>query len=783
MRIHALFFIVLLFCASVSAEFTAFGPQTLELQPCSFDLRNVTIQNTGTETADYSLSVDGDGADFVTFGALSFALQPTQAVNIPVFYTIPCTTEPDAYPLSIFFSDGETELQLDQDIVVALTETLNVSTTATSLVSSPCQKSVFNFSLHNPSNFTELYNIYANGRDDLALSEEQTVLTSGQRKLITLTIEPEDCTEYGTYPLEVVFESEKSNHAQTFNLEYISTPTDIPELAPEVTRIKTDYADSTTDLSIKNIGDRTTTYTLSVDGIDWGSIVPAKITLLPGELRKVTLRLVPLPGTPSGQYLVTFNALVDQTQISYDKNFVIMLAEPSLAEENPGLFAGIAAIIIFLLLFFVFFVKALESEKFKRQYVAWKQRREKARTQSFEAREKRRQARLDWRKQEAEKQKKLKEQAKQQVEREIKREYKLVSHKEILRGAPIKSKKSRAFLWIIFLALLAIVAIALWDYLAPNLPFVIAGIIIVAILIILTWIKRTRMASRRYKLLLPEQTVNLPVWKRGLSQLTISPEQATRNFIVRAHKTKTRVKPSPFVYQTFQLQENAKAETVATFTIPKSLLIRNGVELESLRIARYTNHSWKTISYEKTGEDRNCVFLRAELTPGTHTIFLKNVKQQRSTWPSWVLGIAGLALLGLVVVSLYTPAVSGVIPPQSWKKDTTHQLELSPFFKDPDNDTLVFSATSISNMAIDIVGTKATMTPRPGWTGKEQVRFIADDRRGGKTSSNLVTLTVREQVVPPPLRSGILIVLGILAVGLIVQAFRRLKSHLLNLLF
>ena len=86
-------------------------------------------------------------------------------------------------------------------------------------------------------------------------------------------------------------------------------------------------------------------------------------------------------------------------------------------------------------------------------------------------------------------------------------------------------------------------------------------------------------------------------------------------------------------------------------------------------------------------------------------------------------------------------------------------------------------------MAIDIVGTKATMTPRPGWTGKEQVRFIADDRRGGKTSSNLVTLTVREQVVPPPLRSGILIVLGILAVGLIVQAFRRLKSHLLNLLF
>lgn len=786
MRIFALLFVLLL-AASVSAEFAAFGNPALSLQPCSTDVQNVTIQNTGAEPSAYELRVGGDGADFVTFGALSFALESSQAVNIPVFYNIPCTTELDVYPLSIYFSDGETELELFQEISVALSETLNASTTATSIVTAPCQKSVFNFTLHNPSNFTELYSIDAGGRSDLALSEEQTVLTSGQRKTITLTIEPEDCTEHGTYPLSVSFESEKSEHSQTFDLEYIITPTDIPELAEGTSRIKTDYVDSTTDLTIKNLGDRTTAYSLSLDGILWGSISPSKVTLAPGEVRKVTLRLVPPADTPSDSYQVSLNARVDQTGITYNKEFVIVLAIPGLRETNPAAFWGIVAAIIIILVLFFFLIRYLRSEKFKRKYAAWKQKRAAARERRAKAhaakraardkrRENRLQERVERRKKYEEQQRKLREQALQRAEKELKREYKLVSHKEITRGAPVKTGSWRAFVWILFIAIVALLAIGLWDYLAPNLPFVIAGLAVVALLILYTWVRRASSTRRRYKLLLPEQTVTIPVWKRGLSQLAVSTAQATRNFIVHVTKTKTRVKPSPFVYQTFQLRENADAETLATFTIPKHLLERNGVELDSLRIARYTNHAWKTVSYEKTGEDKNSLFLRAELTPGTHCIYLKNVKTKPRKWPAAILGVAGLVLLALVVASLYEPTVTGVIPPQTWKKDTVHQTDLSPYFKDPDNDTLTFLATKAVNIAIDIVGTKATFTPKTGWTGQEQVRFTADDKRGGKIQSNPVVLTVREQIVPPPVRMGILVLLGLVGIWLIVYAFRKLRK-------
>ncbi|HLC33360.1 MAG TPA: hypothetical protein VJJ82_06045 [Candidatus Nanoarchaeia archaeon] len=785
MRTKSILLFVLLLVASASAEFAAYGEQSIDLQPCSNTIRNVTIQNTGTEIATYELSVDGDGADFVTFGTLSFTLQQGQFLNVPVFYAIPCTTEPDTYPLSIYFSDGETELELAQDIVVLLTETLNVTTTATSIVNLPCQKTVFNFTLHNPSNFTELYTIEASGRADLSLSEEKTVAMSGQRKTITLAIEPEDCTEHGTYPLEVTFESEKSAHSQTFNLEYIITPTDIPDLARETTRIKTDYIDSTTDLSIKNLGDRTSAYTLSFEGTSWGSIAPAKITLAPGEERKVTLRLVPPAETPSGQYPVSFVARVDQTGITYSKEFVLLLARPSFAELNPGLFAGISLAIIIILVLFVLIVRHVQTEKFKREYSVWKERRAikkarkaQARVASQALREKHRKEREEKRARAAEKQKHLKEQARVQAEREFRKEYRLVAHKEIVSGAPLRSKSQRGFIWIIFLAIIALLVIGTWDYLAPNFPFVIAGIILVALLMLFALVRRTRTARRHFRLLLPEQTTTVHAWKRGLTQLAISPEQATKNFIVVVSKTKTRVKPSPFVYQTFQLRENAEAKTIATFAIPKRLLEKNGVKLENLRIARYTQQSWKTVSYEKTGEDTRMIFLRSELKPGTHSIFFKKIEKKPCKWPHWIMGLVGIALLILVVTALYDPAVTGVIPPQTWKKDTVRQFDLSPYFTDPDSDALTFSAQSTPpNIAIDVLGSMATFTPRVGWTGQEQARFTADDKRGGKITSNPVILTVRDQIVPPPVRSGILVLLALAGAALVVQAVRRLRKY------
>ena len=125
------------------------------------------------------------------------------------------------------------------------------------------------------------------------------------------------------------------------------------------------------------------------------------------------------------------------------------------------------------------------------------------------------------------------------------------------------------------------------------------------------------------------------------------------------------------------------------------------------------------------------------------------------------MGIIGLALLVLAVNNLYTPAVEGVIPPQTWKEDTVHQVDLSQYFKDPDSDPLAYSASSTEHITIDIIGSRATLTPEPEWTGTELARFIADDGKGGKITSNAVQLNVREQIASRPVKITVFTIIGI----------------------
>lgn len=769
MRIFALIF-VLLFASAANAEFLVFGEQSLSFQPCSTDSRNLTVQNIGN-SASYSLSVEGEGAQFVTFSTLSFNLESAQSAVIPVFYTIPCTTELDAYSLSIFFSDGQEEQELQQEIIVTV-NTLNATTIALSHVSTPCQLTTYNFTLHNPSNLTEIYRIEAEGRNDLALSEEETVLTSQASKTITLSIEPQDCTESGNFPLEVTFTAEKSKESAKFNVEYIITPTDILVLAEDVNTIKTDYADSTTQLTIQNIGDRRTQYSLSVEGVSWARITPEQITLSPGEKKEATLRLIPPQDEPAGTYKISFLATVAGTGIVYSKDINLILSQPTSLEQNPVKFAIFTMVVFAILILFVILVKYFKSESFAK----WREKRRQAKERKQALKEKRKREREEKRKKEAERQQKLKDKIKTRVERELRKEFRLVAHKDLIKASKYKKPFNKGLAFLIFAVIVAAVALATWNFLVPNLQYVVGALIVIMVLLFLFLLKRQTSFTKYFKVLMPEYPVPLRVWKKGLSYLEILPKQPTRKFKVHVQKRKTKVQPSPSVYQTFSLHENAAAKTLATFAIPKRFIRLNESSIENVRLARFSNQEWKTIRLEKTGENKKSVFFRAELEPGTYSLYLKGTKPKKSKAFSWVLGVIGLALLVLAINNLYTPVIEGVIPPQTWKKDTIHQIELSQYFKDPDNDPLTFSATSLQNIDVDIIGNRATLTQEPGWTGSEIIRFSADDGKGGIITSNAVQLNVREYVISKPLKVSSFLIAGLIGFLLIVLAFTRLRT-------
>ncbi len=772
MRIAHLF-IILFLAVSANAEFLALGENSISLQPCSIETRNLTVQNTGTNSASYTLSTEGEGAQFTTFSTISFNLDSGQSAVIPIFYTIPCTTEFDAYPLSIFFSDSLEEQELQQQIIVTI-NTLNVTTKATSIVSPPCKLSVFNFTLHNPSNITEIYKIDAEGRKDLALSEEETVLTPQTRKEITLSAEPQDCTESGNFPLEITYKAEKSKQTTYFGLEYIITPTDIPLLAEDINTIKTDYTDSTIDLTIQNIGDRRTQYALSIEGTTWASITPPQITLSPGEKKEAILRLTPPQDEISGKYEIVFLATVAETGIIYSKDIELILAQPTSFEQNQGLFAIVTVIVFAVLILFVVLVKYFKSESFRTRYARWKEKQAKAKAKKKEKLEKKKKEQEEQKKKEAEKQEKLKQKLKSQLEHEFRKDYRLVAHKDLFKASKRK-KPTTGISFLIFAIIIALIASATWNYLAQNLQYVAGGIAVLVAVFLLITLKRHTSFTKHFRLLLPEQIVQLRIWKKGLMHLEITPLQATRKFVVHAQKRKTRVQPSQQIYQTFLLQENAEAKTIATFAIPKSFLKRNNASTENVRLGRFSNQAWKTIKLEKTGETKKLLFFRAEIKPGTYSLYLKGAKPIKSRTQSWVTGIIGLVLLALAVNNLYTPVVQGVIPPQTWKKDTVHQIDLALYFKDPDNDPLMFSATPTQNINIDITGNLATLTPEPGWTGFELTRFTADDGKS-QITSNAIQLNVREQVVSKPLRISAFAILGIIGLALIIRAFTKLRT-------
>jgi PGF-pre-PGF domain-containing protein len=91
------------------------------------------------------------------------------------------------------------------------------------------------------------------------------------------------------------------------------------------------------------------------------------------------------------------------------------------------------------------------------------------------------------------------------------------------------------------------------------------------------------------------------------------------------------------------------------------------------------------------------------------------------------------------------------IPNQEWNEDTEHIINLSMYFRDPDNDKLFFSSTIPRNIKVEIDNDRgiAILKPRKNWFGKDYVIFTADDLKGGVIKSNNITLIIND--IPEPL--------------------------------
>lgn len=786
MRKLTLFLFLIFLIPSVHAQLLAVGEPTIQGTPCVTTNGTITLQNTGSEATTYSVSVDGSGSDFAAFSAITFALEPGQTAPLRSFYTIPCTTSPGTYDLNIYFTDGNEELVLEQDIVVTIPDNIDANITPTSNVIGPCETATYDISLANPLSFNEIYTLAATGHPNVHLTHPQVILTGGESQNAQVTVSPDDCTQTGNYPLTLTITTDKSKQQEEYALELIITSTDIPVLADGISTIRTDYTDSSAELTIQNTGDRITTYQLSAQGAPWATITPERASLNPGETQTVLLRFNPDRNVPKGTYPITFAATVDSTGIVYSKNLAVKLGPPTLLETNPALFIALIIIVIAVLIGLFYFVKYIRSPHFKQQrkhlnakLAAMKKARAERRKKRAEAREKKRARKLEQHQKKLERKQKERERAEKRLERKVTKQLKK-SHYLVHRKDTVKGTHKRSFLRIAVLALALLIILLIasaWSLISANLSSVGLGILILAVIFIAKRLARCKVVSTHWKLLLAKHPVTVTVWKNGLSRLRIVTDDPVKNFRILVKKTKPAVTPSPTIYQTVTVKTNANAELNATFTIPTRWLTKHGVKASDVRLAKHTGNRWTGQTIKPSGEGKNVLYFNAQLKPGTYSIYVKPKKKKPSHKRNIILGLVGLAAVIILAVALapQPQTIAHGIPPQVWPQDSVHKLNLAPYFTDPDGDQLTYNATPTEHITIEIAGNTAYFTPDNAWTGNERVVFTAHDGKGGTITSNSVPLRVQRHIIPHSAQPYIALVLAVLAILLLLWTVKQLQ--------
>lgn len=811
-NIFFLFFLILLL-PTASAQFLAFGDTSITAEQCEIVSKNVTIQNTKAQTHNYALSVGGSGSDFVTFSQIAFSLTPQNHTRITTFYTIPCDAKPKTYPVSIYFDDGADELELYQELEVIEKPAVLIDAVPASHVITPCAEAEFNMNFTNPSNFTDIISLSATGHENILLSPDTIVLKAEESKQATLKVTPEDCTESGTFPITLIADSQKTEKKTELELEVVITSTGIAQLAEEVTKIKTGYNDSTAELTIKNVGDKQTTYTIAIDGAEFASVDPASITLEPNEESKINLRLNPGEDTPEGEQGIELTATVDETGVVYSKELIVELSKPNFIQRNPIAFAIILVVIAFLIVGAVLLVMYTRTDSYKQKKQERKERREQRKQERKEralARREKRKERAARRKAERERRRKEKEErkarrrqerqdrkastqafkTKKQVTRKERKAAKKAAKRAIKTGkAPAepdyiigaRKSKKKPFILSALVVLILIIILAFWNFIAPNIIYVGIGILILAALLLAKKIVRSSAFTKSWKLVPAKQEQETSVWKKGLRKLIISSDKAIKYYQIRVSKRKNKDLQNAAVLQTFNILQNAPAKITAEIAVPKKFLNKHKIDLSELKVGKYVNYNWRSQKFEKAGEDLKFVYIKANLKEGTYSIYAKLPKKKPREISKKRIIITGLVLLGLIVmfaVTLIHPnTVQGAIPAQTWKQDTVHKLYLGDYFSDPDGEKLTYSAEGNDKITIDFVENTAIFTPQTGFTGEERVKFTATDASGAAVTGNTVPLRVRKVLVPWYFQPILSVILAVLAVLVLIWMVVKLKKH------
>ena len=754
-------------------DFSIQAPEVVDAFQCTTTTTQFSVTNTGSFQSAYALAVDGIAADWAAFAPLQFVLNPGQTQLITEALTIPCSKRGTKELVIIVSTTGGTENSFIQSIDIQKPVNIDILPTQYEQTIMPCGTATYKVTIVNPFDFEETYQLNLSAFEAQARWSANPVTVRGNSNAnITLFVAPTDCTRAGEFPLVLRASTKNTKIEAEVDLDLTITKTGIAEIAPAVRTIKTGYNESKAVLPISNKGNESITYAIIVTGADWITPETANVTVAGESTGNITLRLKPTNETRAGTWLVVVSAKADKTSIEYKKNLTVKLIKPTFLNKiweryRAYSILGIVVLVLVIIGLVVLLIHTSTPE-YKQKAAERKKQRELQRKKEEEERKKRgaeenrkKQLFAQWEQRE-------KERLKQEAEKELKAEYKLIAKKEI---AKTKAKDHSKWFWAILLvALLGSVAgtaYRYWSVLEQNKTHVYAGLIVVVVIVLVLFIVQfwSWLTRRVWKSgFAPSgQRITLKGWNKGITELKFTlgtPVEDAK--ITLAKGTTAKIAAGEHVYKTYRLEtnfENSIHDAECTLKVAKSWLESRNITAHGVKLVQFSGKEWQGMRTDLVSEDAKFAYYSCspEL-PGEYAIVgkpLKSKKEPKTKTGAWVL-LGVLLVIGAVVLTYVLAAPPDIkvpiqvkgIPPQSWFQDSTHSIDLTQYFKDPDNDSLAFSVRSGEHINVTIVNATAYIAPEKAWTGESYVVFAADDGKGGIVSSNAVKLVVKKAVIP-----------------------------------
>lgn len=818
--------------AQFTEDFSVASEQVLQTYQGETADSHFQITNTGDVVSGYSLSViSSEAASWVQMGPLSFTLQPGESQIVLLHLVVPSNVEPDTYELqTVFTTTLGVSTVVEQDVQVDVPQNVVLQSVPERTIS-PCGSASYPVLVINDGNFFEDYDLTVskNVASIATFTKDTLSLAAFRNETVTLTVTPTDCTEAGTTEFTVTGKAESTEAEAELNLKLIVENTFIPRIEIEDERVNTDA--NTINATITNTGSAKATYSMGVKGADFVSVSPKSITLEAGQSGVVGVVSNPSESATQQKYPLNLTATV--SGVEYATPFTLNVKNPTWIELHLKLLFMIAIGVIILIIIAVIAIgrwlaytqtpeyqeKKAERDKIKAEEAAQREQerleQEKAAAKEAAKREKEKLAEKQRKEEEREEARKQKEQAKleaklekerlrgaKEAAAELKATHVLIS-REKLQGEAIAAR-SKAFWWIALVILILAIGVLLFGfrtYLRANMNAVITGVIALAIVIILLIIYKVffsaKTATQEWVALKPRRENQLETgWRKGVGQLWLRVTEIIPNAklsVTGTRRNPTFIAPEGDVYQYITLApEGFTVEQVEKqrfmFRVARSWLERHDISEGGVKLMRHTADGWKGIGTEKVRSDEKWVYYQAGFVSFEPFAIVGKSRIQREPVsglaPGWWFVILGVILLAAIIGGIWylalvgtqqfgpvSPPVTSGIPPQTWDEDTRHALDLSKYFTDPDGDPLQYTYTPVQNIIVTISGNTATFTPEKDWFGERSITFTADDGKGGKVSSNPVTLVVSDVAEPTfwdNLRAGFEKYAGYIVAGIVL---------------